>query len=459
MSGVLLSHSRSCIAVGIAQLVLSAMELPNLSDTRAATTLKPSKIYLPEYETVIQASEDVSRGLFAISLEPIRKAGRTRDFMHRLHSAGAKIVKIVKNEMILECGDKTALRNALRAELPFEASLEATSISPSKNEPTTCAETVSEAKAETEDVKLHTPVSNLNGDGVGLVMGIGASDAEARKYEHFLRRPSPYEILEVQTGDNLSKGELRVARKAALLQAHPDKGGSDDRLALVLHAFDVLDDANAVRCYAMYGWAGVYAYWESASPDAAEGVSDVMPVPASRVIVAWWDQEGGRMHVTAEARTNLRLRDDPLKLASTRSAASQRCGPPSAWPSRKDPVMQTPVMQTGSVACDGADGYGVSSMSTSMSTSLSPHLATDSAAQVQMDITGPASVPAPLNAAIAPSRASHAWRARMHAHMRRRRLLATDHDVLCCADLDGVLRHACHDSHASRRADLRQDLP
>jgi len=127
---------------------------------------------------VIQASRDVSHGLFEIVLEAIRQAGLMHDFMCRLNSAKAKIVTY-DGLVFLECRDKATLRDALRAQRSPSALLEATSICPTEDTPATCAKTVSKAKAQQVEVNLLTPATNRNVDGVSQTLrprGGGGSD-------------------------------------------------------------------------------------------------------------------------------------------------------------------------------------------------------------------------------------------------------------------------------------------
>src|SRR5690606_34175571 len=56
-----------------------------------------------------------------------------------------------------------------------------------------------------------------------------------------------YEILGVHRKSTLE--ELKEARRQAALAAHPDRGGSEERMALVNEAFEVLSDRKRRKRY------------------------------------------------------------------------------------------------------------------------------------------------------------------------------------------------------------------
>lgn len=56
-----------------------------------------------------------------------------------------------------------------------------------------------------------------------------------------------YEILGVHRKSTLE--EIREGRRRAALEAHPDKGGSEERMALVNEAYRVLTDKKLRRKY------------------------------------------------------------------------------------------------------------------------------------------------------------------------------------------------------------------
>jgi len=124
-AGYTYTHSHRCVLPSTRGP--STMQSPARSDvsmpgsSSGGTPDASRRMHVPEYEKMIEACNSLpdTQLLIEIDLEPIQNAGLTNDFMRRTHSAGAKLVpwRERKNRVgtFLECADRAALRDALRA--------------------------------------------------------------------------------------------------------------------------------------------------------------------------------------------------------------------------------------------------------------------------------------------------------------------------------------------------------